>query len=215
MFLSLLSVFLALPLTLASPTIIKVGDENASLTFSPSVVSVPVGEIIEFRFYPMTHSVAQGTFEEPCKPLSNSSFWSGPFATKDPKGNATTFSITVKDDKPIYYYCAFPSHCGKGMVGIVNPPAEASKGMEVYTSNSIGKSTIPSTKVQGGIVGPAAAVNSTSGSTSSAPSPTSSSGGSPAPASSSSPSASGAERGFGAEILGVGVFAVFLAGLMV
>lgn len=120
--LSLLSSLLALPLALgAAPTVVKVG-EGSSLTFSPSTVTVPVGGVVEFHFYPMKHSVAQGTFEDPCKPLSNSSFWSGAFATSDPKGNATTFSITVKDDKPIYFYCAFPSHCGSGMVGIVNAP---------------------------------------------------------------------------------------------
>lgn len=114
---------LALPLALAAdPTIIKVGDEQGALTFSPDTATIPVGGVAEFHFYPQIHSVAQGTFEDPCKPLSNTSFFSGGFITSSPSGNATTFKVTITDDKPIYYYCGYPSHCAAGMVGIINPP---------------------------------------------------------------------------------------------
>lgn len=72
-----------------------------------------------------------------------------------------------------------------------------------------------STKVQGGLLGPAAAGGSASGSAA-MPSSTSSSGGgyggSPEPAPSATSVASGAER-LGA--WGVGLFAVMVAGLMV
>lgn len=29
----------------------------------------------------------------------------------------------VNDTEPIYYYCATPEHCQKGMFGIINPPS--------------------------------------------------------------------------------------------
>jgi plastocyanin len=116
----LLSIFPALAAS-ADPLVVEVGEDNA-LTFSPSTATVAVGDKVTFKFYPPIHSVAQGSFESPCQPLSNDSFFSGGFVTTDSKGNATTFTITVNDTQPIYYYCAFPGHCGQGMVGIINPP---------------------------------------------------------------------------------------------
>ncbi|KAG9230607.1 Cupredoxin [Amylocarpus encephaloides] len=169
-------------LVAAETTTVTVG-KGGSLTFEPSTAMVPVGGTVEFKFFPMKHSVAQGAFDAPCKPLSADSFWSGGFATSDPAGNATTFSITVKDDKPIYYYCAFPGHCGQGMVGIINPPSDTSMGLEAYIANAMDKDTVASTKVQGGTVNKPGAASSSSAAGNSS-SPTSSG--------SAAPSASGA-----------------------
>ncbi|KAH8657181.1 Cupredoxin [Tricladium varicosporioides] len=135
----------------ADPQIVKVGD--GALAFSPSTITAAVGSTVEFRFYPMKHSVAQGTFESPCTPGSNTSFFSGGMATASGVNNMT-FTLTIADDKPIYYYCAFPGHCGSGMVGIINPPSDTSKGLDAYVAAAKDKTTTPLTKVQGGTIAP-------------------------------------------------------------
>jgi hypothetical protein len=65
--------------------------------------------------------VVQSSFGEPCQPLANG-FSSGfNFATKE--GQAPdVFQITVKDKKPIWYYCSQTTgnHCQSGMTGVIN-----------------------------------------------------------------------------------------------
>lgn len=33
----------------------------------------------------------------------------------------TTFTVTINDTNPIYFYCLFTGHCQAGMVGVINP----------------------------------------------------------------------------------------------
>jgi plastocyanin len=100
--------------------IVEVG--NGGLTFSPSNLTAKVGEKVEFHFYPPTHSVAQASFASPCTPLANDTgFFSGGFKTASGV-NSETFTITINDTKPIWYYCGFPTHCESGMVGVINAP---------------------------------------------------------------------------------------------
>jgi plastocyanin len=49
---------------------VNVGNTEAELVFEPDTVMASVGDIINFHFYPINHSVAQSTFEKPCQPLS-------------------------------------------------------------------------------------------------------------------------------------------------
>jgi plastocyanin len=101
-----------------TPLLIEVGRNG--LTFSPPTANVSVGGQVTFKF-PETHSVAQRNFATPCAPLSVESFFSGGFVTTNPNGNATAFTITVKDTNPIYYYYVFPSHYRNRIVSIINP----------------------------------------------------------------------------------------------
>ncbi len=94
---------------------------NGGLVFNPSTITAKVGETVEFHFYPAKHSVAQSSFAKPCEPLNTTSFFSGGFTTASGV-NANTFTITVNDTKPIWFYCAAPGHCGKGMAGVINAP---------------------------------------------------------------------------------------------
>ncbi|KAH7413467.1 Cupredoxin [Cadophora sp. MPI-SDFR-AT-0126] len=153
---------------------VKVGD--GGLTFDPNSLTASVGDTVEFHFFPATHSVAQSSFAAPCAPLNDTSFFSGGFKTASGE-NEQTFSITVNDTKPIWYYCGFPGHCGAGMAGVINPPADGSRTIEQYQAAAANVSqTVAPTKVQGGTVGPAKAQSSGSStsSTSSSASPTSS-----------------------------------------
>ena len=71
---------------------------------------------IVFRMMTATHDVVTGDFGTPCNPGANSSVSSG----FHPPG--TTFTVTVNDTNPIYYYCSARGHCQGGMVGAINAP---------------------------------------------------------------------------------------------
>ncbi|KAH6717560.1 Cupredoxin [Leptodontidium sp. MPI-SDFR-AT-0119] len=153
---------------------VKVGD--GGLVFSPNSMSAAIGDTVEFHFFPATHSVAQSSFAAPCAPLNDTSFFSGGIKTASGE-NEQTFSITVKDAKPIWYYCGFPGHCGAGMAGVINPPADGSKTIEQYVAAAANvNATVAPSKVQGGTLGPAKAQSSgsTTSSTTSSPSATAS-----------------------------------------
>ncbi|KAI0128588.1 Cupredoxin [Xylariales sp. AK1849] len=96
---------------------------RGGLKFDPENVVAEIGDVIEWHYAPMNHSVAQSSFAKPCEPLADDTgFFSGfNFAVKEGQSE-NVFQITVEDKKPIWYYCAqqVGSHCQKGMVGVVN-----------------------------------------------------------------------------------------------
>lgn len=91
--------------------VVKVGQNG--LTFDPETLTVPVGETVEFHYWPKAHSVARSSFDRPCQPLNTTSFFSGPIQVASGM-SPTVFSITVNDTNPIWYYCATGSHCQSG-----------------------------------------------------------------------------------------------------
>lgn len=131
---------------------IWVGSEEGDMTFSPESVNVEVGDKVEFVFYPGNHAVGQSTFDSPCQPLDDDSFYSGIISR--PNGIAdTSFTITVTNSDPIWYYCPTGRHCQAGMVGVINPPREGDT-IEQFKAKAqeAGPSSV-SSKVQGGTVG--------------------------------------------------------------
>jgi hypothetical protein len=94
----------------------------------------------------------QSSFADPCHPQAGGGFFSGFVFTPDGPSK-TTFTITVKDTKPIWFYCAQTAmmHCQAGMVGAVNAP---STGNTLAAFTNLAKnatlSTVPSGGVQGG-----------------------------------------------------------------
>lgn len=118
---------------------------GTSLIYSPNDITAAVGDIVVFHFNPkvgvrsltstpiaktrtfkilthtQNHSVVQSSFGQPCVPLATGGFFSGFVPTTVP--STTTFTVTVADLKPIWFYCAqtVGSHCQKGMVGAINP----------------------------------------------------------------------------------------------
>jgi len=91
--------------------IVKVGQNG--LTFDPESLTVPVGETVEFHFWPKAHSVSRSSFDKPCVPLNSTAFWSGPVPVTSGMSN-TTFSVTVNDTNPIWFYCPTGTHCQSG-----------------------------------------------------------------------------------------------------
>ncbi|KAI9053979.1 hypothetical protein LZ554_002923 [Drepanopeziza brunnea f. sp. 'monogermtubi'] len=141
----------------ASSPIHSVTVGKSGLVFDPSTITAQVGDKIEFHFFPSRHSVAQSSFAKPCEPLNATSFFSGGVSTAAGE-NANTFTITVNDTKPIWFYCAAPGHCARGMAGVINTPTDSSKTLEMYIAAAADVSAaVAPTRIQGGIIGPAQA----------------------------------------------------------
>jgi plastocyanin len=150
--------------TSASGKLVHVVQVGASgLTFTPNAITAAVGDIVEFQFYPQSHSVAQSTFAAPCMPLNSSSFFSGPVPSTS--GMATkTFQLEINNTTPIWFYCATGTHCESGMAGVINQAATGANTIEAYITAAKNSSTKVPTTVQGGALANSLVANSTSSS---------------------------------------------------
>ena len=112
-----------LPLTLALDHQITVGAAGA-LRFNPETVTAAIGDTLSFTYFPRNHSVVESNFADPCKPLAGG-FNSGFVPVAPGAGTGTgakKFVVTVKNNKPIWVYCAQTTgrHCQSGMSMVVN-----------------------------------------------------------------------------------------------
>ncbi|KAF8580304.1 hypothetical protein K439DRAFT_1357293, partial [Ramaria rubella] len=88
--------------------------------FDPQVVAASKGDVINFQWTGMFHSITQSSFADPCTPLPNG-FDSG--VTGNPTGTLILpeWNLTITDDtQPIWFFCKVTkpvSHCTAGMVG--------------------------------------------------------------------------------------------------
>ncbi|CAG8953620.1 hypothetical protein HYFRA_00010079 [Hymenoscyphus fraxineus] len=104
---------------------------------------------VNFHFYTGSnpHSVVNGPFDQPCTHANGSAeapvFFSG-MLDGDKDGN-TTFSVTIENSNPIWFYCSVKQHCQHGMVGVINPPA-LYQGLSQYRAEAatVKTSTDPS-----------------------------------------------------------------------
>lgn len=147
---------------------IMVGANNA-IAYSPNTITAAAGTSVEFVFSPPIHSVTQSSFDSPCAPLANGTgFFSGLVNTASGT-NTNVFTIAINDTNPIWFYCAVPTHCELGMVGVINPPSDGSQTLAQYKAAAAKVSNAPAAPsvVQGGTIGPAKAAG-TGSSTSSA-----------------------------------------------
>ncbi|KAF2705827.1 hypothetical protein K504DRAFT_459919 [Pleomassaria siparia CBS 279.74] len=123
------------------------------LTFTPDTVSAKIGDEIVFEFFPKNHSIVQADFNNPCNPAAaaDSIIFSGFIPSAAPGRPANqTFTITVKDDKPIWLYCAalLPKpHCSVGMVAVINPPKQGPNTLDAFRllAAKTNTSTVPAT----------------------------------------------------------------------
>lgn len=116
-------------LTTASPapthTVVAGRGGEGALRFDPDNIVAAPGAIIEFHFLPANHSVVEASFAAPCVPKDEASFFSGFFpVAKNADGGVAqsgeVFQFEVRDEKPVWFYCAQGRHCQAGMVGVVN-----------------------------------------------------------------------------------------------
>jgi plastocyanin len=80
-------------LTASTAQTINVGQQGLSL--SPSTLTVPVGNTVEFHFFPGEHSVGQSSFGDLCNPLNTISFYSGFVSTNSGEAGRLTLFHSV------------------------------------------------------------------------------------------------------------------------
>ncbi|EON61249.1 hypothetical protein W97_00462 [Coniosporium apollinis CBS 100218] len=101
-------------------------------TFSPDNVKVNPGDVVKFEFFPAKHAVARAEYVFPCVPYESTGagktgFFSGFFNSKEESNNPESWSITVNDTNPIYFYDSAPRLCLEHtMVGVINPEDDGS-----------------------------------------------------------------------------------------
>ncbi len=66
----------------AAVTTIPVSVGKTGITFDPDVIQAQVGDVIEFRYWPLNHSVVAGDFYNACRPAAFNGFFSGFFPTE-------------------------------------------------------------------------------------------------------------------------------------
>ncbi|KAJ2903393.1 hypothetical protein MKZ38_009970 [Zalerion maritima] len=112
--------------------VVSVGSTgDAPLTFSPNNVDAAEGDMIQFQFRTGNHTVTQSTFDQPCMPISmftnNTGIYSGfqPVEASAAMGEIPTYTISIANTNPLWFYCSQGMHCQGGMVMVVNENTEA------------------------------------------------------------------------------------------
>jgi len=67
----------ALTAATANAATIRVDVGKSGLTFSPSSITAAKGDILDFHFFAINHSVVAGDFNVPCQPALTGGFFSG------------------------------------------------------------------------------------------------------------------------------------------
>ncbi|KAI0256919.1 hypothetical protein BJV78DRAFT_1117149 [Lactifluus subvellereus] len=86
------------------------------LRYVPFAVNASVGDTVKFIWGANNHTVTKSSELDLCNKTSNVPFASGE------QNKTFVFTQVVNDTSPTFYYCGTPTHCQKGMFGIINPP---------------------------------------------------------------------------------------------
>ncbi|KAF2142417.1 uncharacterized protein K452DRAFT_270059 [Aplosporella prunicola CBS 121167] len=106
------------------------GTPTPMLVYNPENVQAAVGDMVEFKFMEMNHTVTQSSFDNPCVKAEDG-FDSGFMPNPDGK-DGVTWSVMVNDTKPVWAYCKKGPHCGLGMVFSINAAMEGDKTFEAF-----------------------------------------------------------------------------------
>ncbi|KAJ3779357.1 hypothetical protein FB446DRAFT_710626 [Lentinula raphanica] len=87
------------------------------LRYVPFAVNASVGDTIKFMWGANNHTVTKSSELTPCNKTSDAPFASGT------QNESFVFTQVVNDTNPTFFYCGTPTHCEKGMFGIINPPS--------------------------------------------------------------------------------------------
>jgi len=101
------------------PIVVGALNQNKSLAFTPNDITASPGDILQFQFSLLNHTVTQSTFNAPCSPMTNG-FNSGFVPVTEGAAETMTYSVPVNSTMPMYIYCAQGPHCQLGMVMTVN-----------------------------------------------------------------------------------------------
>ncbi|KAI0890305.1 uncharacterized protein GGS22DRAFT_11679 [Annulohypoxylon maeteangense] len=123
--------------------------KGGQLKFDPETLTAQAGDTVTYKFFAKNHAVAQSAFATPCQ-LQDKGIFSGFTPNSSPDVEApTTFTITVNDTKPLWFYCPQTNgnHCQNGMVHSINAPASGNT-FDAYKANAL-KAATPSTPPAG------------------------------------------------------------------
>jgi len=95
------------------------------LRYVPFAVNASVGDTVEFVWHANMHTVTHSSELEVCNKTLDDPFTSGV------QNESFTFSQVVNSTDPTFFYCGVPTHCQKGMFGIINPPSAIVSNMSV------------------------------------------------------------------------------------
>jgi plastocyanin len=110
-------------------------------TFRPDTIQANIGDTIEFDFFPANHSVVRAEYQYPCIPYELTGkgkvgFFSGFHPVDAILDDPPTWSVTVNDSDPIFFYCSAPGSClDYQMVGVINPNASVSLQTQKQAAN--------------------------------------------------------------------------------
>ncbi|KAL5529057.1 hypothetical protein ACEPAG_5031 [Sanghuangporus baumii] len=116
----------------ATHTII-VAPTQGVLRYVPFATNASVGDTIKFMWNANMHTVTKSSELELCNKTSDAPFTSGV------QNKSFVFTQVVNSTDPTFFYCGVPTHCQKGMFGIINPP-----NADVAFSNSSVAAMMPS-----------------------------------------------------------------------
>ncbi|KAF2999740.1 hypothetical protein E8E13_004543 [Curvularia kusanoi] len=92
----------------------------------PETTEAAIGDLIEFDFYPLNHSIVRAEYGFPCIPYEmtgsdKKGFFSGFKPVDKVLDRPPKWTLRINDTDPIFFYCAAPGSCiTYGMVGGIN-----------------------------------------------------------------------------------------------
>ncbi|KAF5247938.1 hypothetical protein FANTH_6219 [Fusarium anthophilum] len=143
--------------------VVSVGRNSATnatgIKFWPEKITAEPGTMVQFQFWAGNHTVTQSTFDDPCVPIGNvmsnvTGIYSGyqPVEASMSKGMIPTYTIMVKDKKPMWLFCSKAKHCQGGMSMVINEntSANATRSLNNYKSLCSSATVSEVVPVQGG-----------------------------------------------------------------
>jgi len=107
--------------------VVSVSSSSGAKIFTPDNLKAAAGDMVQFQFLAGNHSVVQSNFDNPCTPIQQhvanaTGMYSGYMDVQASAntGNIPTYTMMVKDEKPVWLYCSQAKHCQAGMVMVVN-----------------------------------------------------------------------------------------------
>jgi plastocyanin len=151
--------------------VVKVGNANGTLAYSPNSIQAAVGDMVQFQFAPQNHTVTQSTFDQPCQPISMNSnvtgIYSGFMPVTASSTETPTYTILINNTTPMWIYCSQGRHCQNGMTMVinVNPTANATRTLANFQALAA-KATVnlPGDAVSNGTAGEIASSGSSTSS---------------------------------------------------
>ncbi|KZS99292.1 hypothetical protein SISNIDRAFT_462127 [Sistotremastrum niveocremeum HHB9708] len=95
------------------------------LRYVPFATNASVGDTIQFVWGAGPHTVTKSSEFSVCNATLDAPFASGK------QNKSFVFNQVVNDTNPTFYYCGVPTHCEKGMFGIINPPSAGGSATSV------------------------------------------------------------------------------------